>query len=88
VGSEMCIRDSFKSKEFVIISNRKSDYSLNPEAYSASLFKKVKGIAVVSQNPEVKLKAISEQENFQQSFAFFENLDDAKNWAESFVVNY
>lgn len=82
------IIDHFKKKEFIIISNRKSDYSLNPDAYSDSIFKKIKGIAIVSQDPKVKLKAISEQESFSQSFAFFEKLDDARNWAESFFVNY
>ena len=82
------ILDHFKRKEFVIISNRKSDYSLNPDAYSDRIFKKIKGIAIVSQQPQMKMKAMVEQERFEQSFAFFEDLDDAKNWAENFFVSY
>ncbi len=82
------IVDHFKRKEFVIISNRKSDYSLNPDAYSDSIFKKIKGIAIVSQHPQMKMKAMIEQERFEQSFAFFEDLEDAKNWAENFFVKY
>lgn len=78
------IIDHFKKKEFVIISNRKSNYSLSADAYSDSIFKKIKGIAIVSQQPEMKLRAILEQEKFQQSFAFFDDLDEAKKWAESF----
>jgi hypothetical protein len=82
------IVDHFKGKEFTIIANRKSDYSISPEAYADKLFKKVKGIAVVSSIPQVKTKAMLEQGNFDQSFAFFENLDNAKNWAENFFVTY
>jgi hypothetical protein len=82
------IVDHFDGKEFVIISNRKSDYFLNPDAYNDRIFKKVKGIAIVSQQPKMKMKALIEQERFQQSFAFFEDLDDAKNWAENFFVSY
>lgn len=82
------ITDHFKGKEFVIISNRKSDYSVSAETYSDRIFKKIKGIAIVSSIPQVKMKAVVEQENFKQSFAFFDNLDNAKNWAENFFVTY
>lgn len=82
------ILDHYKRKQFVIISNRKSDYILNPDSYFDSIFKKIKGIAIVSQQPQMKIKAMIEQERFQQSFAFFEDLEDAKKWAESFFVNY
>lgn len=82
------IVDHYRGKEFAVITNRKSDYSLSSETYSHSLFRKVKGIAIVSSIPQVKLKAMIEQENFRQSFAFFENLDNAKKWAESLFVTY
>jgi hypothetical protein len=88
INTIQMIVDHFKGKEFVIISNRKSDYTISPEAYSNSIFKKIKGIAIVSSYPQVKLKAVLEQENFRQSFAFFEDLENAKKWAESFFVNY
>jgi len=78
----------FNGEKFVIISNRKSNYTLQPDAYSSGIFKKVKGIAIVSKNEEVRKRAIQEQEKFNRSFAFFENLDDAKNWAENFFVTY
>lgn len=82
------IVDYYKGKEFAIITNRKSDYSLSPEAYSHSLFKKIKGIAIVSSIPQVKMRAMIEQDSFEQSFAFFEDLNEAKNWAESLFVTY
>jgi len=80
--------DHFNGKNFVIISNRKSNYILQTDAYSSVSFKKVKGIAIVSKNVEVRKRAVLEQEKFHRSFAFFENLDDAKNWAENFFVTY
>lgn len=61
------IIDHFKGKEFVIISNRKQNYNLNAESYTPSLFKKVKGIAIVSDIPDVKIQAILEQMNFKNS---------------------
>lgn len=81
------IIDHFKGRDFVIISNRTSNYTLTPDAYSSSLFKKVKGIAVVSKNEETRENALFEQVKFNSSFAFFENLEDAKRWAESFILN-
>jgi len=82
------IVDHFKGKEFVIISNRKQNYSLNAESYSPGLFKKVKGIAVVSENEDMKAQAVLEQLNFDNSFAFFNKIEDAQNWAESFSYSY
>jgi len=82
------IIDHFNGRKFVIISNRKSHYTLLPDAYSPGIFKKVKGIAIVSKNEEVRKKAILEQEKFDSSFAFFDNLDDAIHWAENFFSNY
>lgn len=82
------IFDHFKDRKFVIVSNRISEYKLQADAYSPAILKKVKGIAIVSKNSEVRDQAILEQKKFNGSFAFFENLDDAKNWAENFFSNY
>ncbi len=46
--------------------------------------KKVRSFAVVSDNPEVKERAILEQDKYDNSFAFFTCLEEAKNWADSF----
>ncbi|MCF4101515.1 hypothetical protein L1I30_07550 [Gillisia sp. M10.2A] len=79
------IFDHFEGRDFTIISHRKNKYNINLEAYSNKLFKKVKAIAVVSECPDVKEKAQHEQMKFGQSFAYFNNLDDARSWAESVV---
>lgn len=77
--------DHFKGKEFTIISHRKNNYSLDINVYTLKLIKKIKGIAVVSSDSGMKEKAAIEQLAFDGSFTFFENLDDAKKWAESMV---
>lgn len=73
----------FEGRSFTVISHRKNNYSIKEDAYSPKLFKKVLGMAVVSGNPTVKEKAINEQLQFRNSFAFFENLEDAQSWALS-----
>lgn len=78
------ISDHYKGKPYVIISNRTESYTVNAESYTPNIFNKVKGIAVVSQDPSMKSQAILEQLNFKNSFAFFENLEEARNWAENF----
>ncbi|RKS52997.1 hypothetical protein BC962_1242 [Gillisia mitskevichiae] len=82
------ILDHYKGNNFVIISNRTTNYTLMPDAYSPGVFKKIKGIAIVSKYEEVREKAIIEQEKFDSSFAFFSNLEDAKHWAENFFATY
>lgn len=73
----------FNGKSFTIISHRKNNYSLKSDAYSPRILSKVPRFAVVSKNPGVKEKAMEEQMKFRNSFAYFENLDDAESWAMS-----
>ncbi len=79
------IFDHFNGKEFTLISHRKNDYVLDLDIYSLKLTKKLRGIAVVSSDSTMKEKAALEQLAFDSSFAYFENLDDAKRWAGSMV---
>lgn len=75
----------FEGKEFSLISHRKNNSTIDLDIYSLKIMKKVRGIAVVSQNPLVKERAIAEQMQFGHSFAFFNNLEDAHSWAKSMV---
>ncbi len=45
--------------------------------------KKVRALAIVSEDNLVREKAFVEQSHFDQSFAFFDNLEDSIGWAES-----
>ena len=77
------ILDHFKGKPFTLISHRKNRYTIAEEAYSPRILKKVRGMAVVSADPLVKKRAYKEQLLFRNSFVFFEELNDAINWAQT-----
>lgn len=77
------IFDHFGGQDFTLISHRKNNYSVNIDVYTAKLMKKVKALAIVSSDSVMKKKALAEQMAFDQSFAFFDNLEDAISWAEN-----
>ena len=74
----------YNGKDFTLISHRVNDYVLDLEAYSSKILKKVRSFAVVSNNPAAKQRALLEQDRYENSFAFFTCLEEAKNWADSF----
>lgn len=79
------IFDHFKSNNFTLISHRKNNYTVNLDIYDLKRMRKLRAIAVVSPDSTVKEKAMAEQMVFDQSFAFFDNLEDAIGWAESVI---
>ena len=80
------IFDHYKSNDFALISHRKNQYTINVDVYTVKLMKKLRALAIVSDDSTVKEKAILEQLAFKQTFAFFENLEDARDWAESVAI--
>ncbi|HSJ12022.1 MAG TPA: hypothetical protein VK916_05020 [Gillisia sp.] len=79
--------DHFNGKEFTLISHRKNNYSLDLNVYSLKMIKKLRAIAVVSSDCGMKEKAAIEQMSFDQSFAFFYTLEEAKRWAGSVIAS-
>ncbi len=77
------IFDHFKNDNFTVISHRKNNYTVDVNVYTLRHMKKLRAFAIVSTDNIVKEKAQMEQLAFDQSFAFFENLEDARGWAES-----
>lgn len=77
------IFDHFDGKDFTLISHRKNRYTVKEGAYDCKLMKKVRALAIVSSDINMREKAIAEQLLFDQSFAFFDNLEAAIGWAES-----
>ncbi len=80
------IFDHYKGNNFTLISHRKNNYTVEIDIYGMKMMKKLRALAIVSGDSMVKEKALLEQLAFNQSFAFFENLDDARGWAESVVI--
>lgn len=77
------IFDHYKNNNFTLISHRKNNYTVEVDIYGLKIMKKLRALAIVSGDSMVKEKALLEQLAFNQSFAFFEDLEDARGWAES-----
>lgn len=80
------INDFYKKNPHVVISDRKFAASIDIEAYKYVNHKRMVGIAIVSANENASEELIKEQEIYKGSFAFFKTLEEAKDWAASFVA--
>ncbi|MDY8136322.1 hypothetical protein [Aquimarina sp. 2201CG5-10] len=78
------LRDYYKSKDFVMISYRKYKHDVSIDIYKQGQLPNMKGLAIVSSSDEERDKAIMEQPLYGKSFAFFNNLEGAKSWAEGY----
>jgi hypothetical protein len=78
----------FKNQEFVLITDRSLYHDIDLRIYKDRRLRNMKGLAIVSQNPVERDRALKEQALFDDSFAFFERLDDAIHWAGAFFRNY
>lgn len=76
----------YKGKKCVVISNREMAKKVNPNVYNSVKSKSVVGIAIVSNNEDVKSEAIEEQGLFEGAFSYFKSIKEATAWAET-VVN-
>ncbi|PVW15654.1 hypothetical protein [Marixanthomonas spongiae] len=77
-------QDFFENKPFVLISDRNIKHEVDFKLYKSNTLQNIEGLAIVSANPEERERAVLEQPHFSKSFAFFEKLGDAQNWAEAF----
>ena len=80
------MKNHFGNNDFVLITNRKHRHEIDLDIYRNRRLKNLKGLAVVSNNQAERERAQLEQTLFEHSFAFFENINDAVSWAESFIV--
>ncbi|MDH7446611.1 hypothetical protein [Aquimarina sp. 2201CG14-23] len=78
------LRSHYGEKSFLMISYRKHNHQVSSEVYRQGQLTNMKGLAIVSKEKTDRDKAIMEQKLFDKSFAFFENLEEAKSWAESY----
>ncbi|AXT53332.1 hypothetical protein D1818_21805 [Aquimarina sp. BL5] len=74
---------------FVYITNRKNSYSFEPTTHfkSAKLFPNLKGYGVVTYNSINNKIATLEQSFLNVPTRIFENLDDAKLWADKLMLH-
>jgi len=78
------LKEYFKNREFIFISHRVANYTLDLDVLDNFKMNTVRGISIVSSDPEARQRAAHEQDHFDKSFVFFEDLNDAIDWAKSF----
>ncbi len=78
----------YKKRKCVVISSRKFTKNINPDVYKSGRSKAAVAIAIVSDNDEVREEAVQEQSLYDGAFSFFQNVQDAVNWATTFKLSY
>ena len=84
-------KDMLKDRKSVVQGksvDRKEETTIDLKSYKLANPKQVIGIAIVSKAEKIFDQLIKEQRLFKNSFAFFKTVDEAKDWAESFVERY
>jgi hypothetical protein len=74
----------FGKRPFVVIADRRYPHTLDLDIYKNGKMRNKKGMAIVSTQETEKERALVEQKLFPHSFAFFDNLENARAWAQSF----
>ncbi len=81
------INDCYGKEKIVFISNREFGHQVDPSVYKLVNTKTMVGIAIVGTTHEQRIQAASEQSLYNGSFGYFNNLESAVAWAESFTKN-
>jgi hypothetical protein len=81
------INDYYGKEKIVFISNREFGHDVDAKVYQLVNAKTMIGIAVVGTTLEQKIQAATEQSLYSGSFGFFNNMESAVAWAESFTDN-
>jgi hypothetical protein len=79
------INDYYGNNKIVYISNRQFAIDIDPAIYKLVNPKKIVGIAIVGTGKEQRIQAASEQALYSGSFSFFNTIESAISWAQSFV---
>ena len=76
----------YNGKKFILITHRIHAHEIDLDVYKGRILKNMIGFAIVSKNPEEIKRAGKEQSLWDQSFTFFEELNEAEEWAKSFFT--
>ena len=77
------LTEYYMGNDFVLINQRTNKMIVEPTFYKSAL-PNMKAVAVVAQDDELREHLYAEQKNWEKSFAFFNTLEDAKDWAVHF----
>jgi len=81
------INNYYGKEKIVFISNREFGHDVDAKVYQLVNAKTMVGIAIVGTTLEQKMQAVSEQSLYSGSFSFFNNIESAIAWANSFSPN-
>jgi hypothetical protein len=79
------INDYYGKQKIVFISNREFGHEVDAKVYQLVNAKTMVGIAIVGTTQEQKIQAATEQSLYSGSFGFFNNMESAISWADSFT---
>ena len=79
------VNNFYGNSKVVFVSNRQFSNDVDPEVYKLVDHKKLVGIAIVGSGQQQRVQAANEQALYSGSFGFFENLESAISWAQSFI---
>lgn len=77
------LTEYYMGNDFVLINQRTNKMMVEPTFYKSAL-PNMKAVAVVAEDDELREHLYAEQKNWEKSFAFFNTLEDAKDWAVHF----
>ncbi|MBQ4822571.1 hypothetical protein [Aquimarina sp. MMG016] len=78
------LKKYYNSNHFVMISHRKYKHKVCDQVYKQGQLPNMKGLAIVSSDDKERDRAMIEQQLYGKSFTFFEDLEEAKSWAEGY----
>jgi len=78
------LKEHYQNNPFVIIREEFGDLDVDLSIYETRTLKNLKGLAIVSKNEATRERAMKEQSLFDNSFAFFPELESAIHWAKSY----
>ncbi len=81
------IKSYYKSKDFILITNRKFRHKVTREVFQQGYPSNMKGLAVVSKEKTERDIAFIQQKLYNKSFAFFTCLEEAKSWVEGHFIH-
>lgn len=79
----------FSSEAFVYITHRIHSYSVDPNVYKMiSSIENLAGFAVVSSNEMARENAAFEKAFLHKKFGIFKEIDEAKDWANTMILQF
>ncbi|MDY8134805.1 hypothetical protein [Aquimarina sp. 2201CG5-10] len=78
------LEEYYNGRDFIFLTHRKFFHDIDLNVYKGRILKNMIGYGIVSDDPLEAKRAMHEQSLWNEAFTFFEQLEEAENWAGSF----